>query len=279
MREKNRQRRDFVYCKNCGKKLPDNARFCDRCNMSVRKKEDKMNLIVELKEERLARRKAKAVEERQKKIKKIKRKRFGIALSVIAVILGLGVISGVIAYINFVKNSTFNETTEIAETTEVPTESAAPAVVIGGGMSNNETNAPVVTTEEPIPGLAGVYTEMSVAGMNFAYPSDFKETNDNKTLHSLTDGNAVISVNKAVTGLIPKDLMKKYADETGGTPLESRANDTGYEITISVGSEICHKKSVIANGAEVYYEMRYPADSVNAAKYETDVEYMDGFFQ
>ncbi|MGN0182341.1 MAG: zinc ribbon domain-containing protein [Candidatus Ornithomonoglobus sp.] len=268
-----------MYCKNCGKKLPDDARFCDRCNMSVRKKDNKMDLIVELKEERLARRKAKAIEERQKKIKRIKRKRRGIVLSVIAIILGLGVISGVIAYINYVKTSTFNETTEMVETTEAPTESAAPAVVIGGGQSNNETKPPVAATEEPVHGSANAYTEVSLAGHSFAYPSAFKEINDSKTLLSLTDGSAVITANKAVTSSAPKDLMKKYADETGGSPLESRANDTGYEITISVGLDIYHKKSIVVNGAEVYYEIRYPAASSNAAQYEADIEYMDGLFQ
>ncbi|MGN0163242.1 MAG: hypothetical protein ACI4EA_06645, partial [Candidatus Ornithomonoglobus sp.] len=156
-----------------------------------------MNLIVELKEERLARRKAKAIEERQKKIKRIKRKRRGIVLSVIAIILGLGVISGVIAYINYVKTSTFNETTEVMESTEAPTESAAPAVVIGGGQSNNETNAPVITTEEPVQGSDSTYTKVSIAGRSFAYPSGFEEVNDSKTLLSLSDGNAVITANKA----------------------------------------------------------------------------------
>lgn len=268
-----------MYCKNCGKKLPDDARFCDRCNMSVRKKEDKMNLIVELKEERLARRKAKAIEERQRKIRRIRRKRRGTVLSVIAIILGLGVISGVIAYINYIKTSTFNESTEIMDTTEAPTESAAPAVVIGGGQVSNETRTPVITTEEPIPGSGGSYTEVSIAGFGFAYPSSFKEEDDSKNILSLTDGNAFITANKAVTGSAPKDLMKKYADETGGSPLESRANDTGYEITISVGSDIYHKKSIVANGTEVYYEIRYPAASANAAQYEKDIEYMDEFFQ
>ena len=103
-----------MYCKNCGKKLPDNARFCDRCNVSVRKKSDKMDLIGELKEERLARRKAKAVEERLKKIKKIKSRRRRLVFFVILGIIMLGVISGVFMYINYVKNSTFNQPIENA---------------------------------------------------------------------------------------------------------------------------------------------------------------------
>ena len=57
-----------MYCKNCGKELPDDARFCDKCNMSVRKKEGKMDMIEELKEERLARQKAHEIEARLKKI-------------------------------------------------------------------------------------------------------------------------------------------------------------------------------------------------------------------
>lgn len=267
-----------MYCKNCGKKLPDDARFCDRCNVSVRKKENKMELIEELKEERLARRKAKAIEERQKKIKRIKRKRRGVVVSVIAVILGIGVISGVIAYINYVQTSTFNDT-NIEQATETPTESAAPAVVIGGGQNNNKTEIPSVTTQKPTPGSSGTYKETSIAGFSFAYPSDFKEEKDSKYLLRLTDGDAVITINKEVTGSAPKELMKKYADETGGTPQQSRANDTGYDITISVGSDICHKKSVVSNETEVYYEIRYPASSAKAGQYKTNIEYMDSFFQ
>ena len=64
-----------MYCKNCGKTLPDDARFCDKCNMSVRQEKGKMELIEELKEERLARKKAHEVEDRLKNIKKIRRKR------------------------------------------------------------------------------------------------------------------------------------------------------------------------------------------------------------
>ena len=80
-----------MYCKNCGKDLPDNARFCDKCNMSVRKKERKMDLIEELKEERLARQKAHEIEARLKKIRRVKRKRYrAVALIILAVVLVWG---------------------------------------------------------------------------------------------------------------------------------------------------------------------------------------------
>ncbi len=123
-----------MYCKNCGKKLPDDARFCDRCNMSVRKKSGKMDLIVELKEERLARRKAKAVEERLKKIKQIKRKRYSRAAVIAMILVGVGIITAAAAYISVILNSD-DISVEAPAVTASPTAPPTPApdaVVIGG---------------------------------------------------------------------------------------------------------------------------------------------------
>lgn len=123
-----------MYCKNCGKKLPDDARFCDRCNMSVRKKSGKTDLIVELKEERLARRKAKAVEERLKKIKQIKRKRYSKAAVITAIIIGVGIIAAVAAYIQVILSGD-GISVEPEAVTASPTLPPTPppdAIVIGG---------------------------------------------------------------------------------------------------------------------------------------------------
>ena len=87
-----------MYCKNCGKTLPDDARFCDKCNMSVSQEKGKMELIEELKEERLARKKAHEVEDRLKNIKKIRRKRYKI---IMLIVLGFVIIWGAIVSVSF----------------------------------------------------------------------------------------------------------------------------------------------------------------------------------
>ena len=109
-----------MYCKNCGKELPDNARFCDKCNMSVRKKEGKMDMIEELKEERLARKKAYEIEERLKKIKKVKRKRYrAVVLMILGVVAVWGAIVGFSFWNNY-KDSTLRDAEPELKATEVP---------------------------------------------------------------------------------------------------------------------------------------------------------------
>lgn len=269
-----------MYCKNCGKKLPDNARFCDRCNTSVRKKEDKMNLIEELKEERLARRKAQDIEEKIKAIKKVKRKRLRMLATVIGIFIGIGALSGVIVYINYSKTSGIN-TTEVELRTEEPQPTYAQAVVIGG-----ETASAAPQTTQDIPVVSDVslgnnvygYTDTTVSGRAFAYPSNFDKEEKDTVQLSLTDGEATITANKVITSLSPKELLRKYADDMGGEDMGSIANDTTYSVTLRAGSYICHRKGIVDGSSEIYYEIKYRADSSNAAQYKADIEYMDEYF-
>lgn len=269
-----------MYCKNCGKKLPDNARFCDRCNTSVRKKEDKMNLIEELKEERLARRKAQDIEEKIKKIKKVRNKRRRMIAMVVGVIIGMGALSGVIAYINYSRTSGIN-TTEIELRTEEPQPTLAQAVVIGGDMPSA---TPAGTQEIPVVSAVSSdnnpygYTDTTVSGRAFAYPSNFDKEEKDTVQLSLTDGEATITANKVITSLSPKELLRKYADDTGGEDMGSIANNTTYSVTLRAGKYICHRKGISDGSSEIYYEIKYRADSENAAQYKADIEYMDDFF-
>lgn len=238
-----------------------------------------MNLIEDLKEERLARRKAKAVEERQKKLRRKKIKRRGLILTIAGIILGLGVISAVIAYIQFVSTSTFNNQADVEAATDVPTDSPAPAVVIGGGIP--ESNPPVVSEEQKAPTAdSGQYIKTDISGVSFVYPASFVDADGEKVLLYLKDseGDAVITANKSVTNSDAKTLMKNYADAEGGEVIESVADNSGYEITLIIGNTIKHKKSLVEGSAETYYEITYPADSERADVYEEETEYMDSRF-
>lgn len=272
-----------MYCKNCGKKLPDDARFCDRCNMSVRKKEDKMDLIVELKEERLARRKANAVKERLKKMQVQKRKRRNKFIVAVAAIIAIGLISMFCTYIIVSMDSENNNTINYTETMETPiaTERAT-AQVVGGAEA---TTQPQVT---PLSGTSAVsvnedgYIETKIGSIDYAYPRGFekKEPISNEILYLKdSDGGATIIANREATNSSAQELMTSYADKMGGSVVDSLAGDSWYTITISKGSEMYHRKGVLSNGILTYYEMQYPAASEKEGAYTENIEYMDEYFK
>lgn len=271
-----------MYCKNCGKKLPDGARFCDRCNMSVRKKEDKMDLIEELKEERLARRKEKEVKERFKKIQVQKRKRRSKFFVAAAAIIAVGFISAICTYISINNSSDFNQPLNYTETTETtaPTPRASAQVI--GGTQN--TAQPQVT---PTSGTSAVsvnedgYVETQVGGIAFAYPRGFEKKNpeSNEILYLKdSNGGATISANRETTNSPAQDLMKSYADKIGGTVVSSLAGETWYSITVSKDSQMYHRKGIVNNGVLTYYQITYPAASDKEGEYTENIEYMDEFF-
>lgn len=260
-----------MYCKNCGKRLPDNARFCDRCNMSVRKKDGKLDRIAELKEERLARRKAQAIEERHKKIKKIKserRKRFG--MIVIGVLL-LGVISGAAAYIVYMNGARTDEIEEAPVITDSPkpTESAT-AVVVGEGI---ETAAPSVN----VPNRDG-YIECSLSGRDFCYPVMFVEADkEADELYSLADSSSSGKIRAGITRTdkTAKTLMKEHARNV----TDSRATENSYYLNELNGSHVYHRAGYIADGTEYYYELTYLASDGKKQEYDAYIEYMDAYFR
>lgn len=252
-----------MYCRNCGKKLPDNARFCDRCNQSVRKKEGKMDIIEELKEERLARKKAQAIEERLKKIKKIRRKRYKIAaLAVLAIALVWGMIFGGSYFYNR-KDDALKDAGEQLQETAVPTE-----------------KAPSVTD---IPEDNGGYISATAANIEFVYPDLFSVTEVSESCIASfgdSDGQVTLIVDKRLTSMDPVTLMDQYKNGIQNAKVgdgESQASDEGYTITVTSGTMKYHKKSIVKDGAEMYYELKYPADK--AEEYEQYTRYMDSHFK
>lgn len=254
-----------MYCKNCGKKLPNDARFCDRCNTSVRKKEGKMDVIEELKEERLARRKAKAIEERLKSIKKVKRRRYKALVVFIIVVVCVGGASAIVSFVvNDSKDSPFTQEPEYAAT---PTP----------GKATEQTQT--AASEMPV---SDEYETVSIANGNVAYPKVFvKYSGNKKSLLALKteDGECTIVVNKATTSLTAKELMGNYRDGIANSKaVYSLASASGYTISLTAENVTYHKKSYVKDGAEFYYEMSYPSDSGKAAEYEGYIEYMDSHF-
>lgn len=256
-----------MYCKKCGKKLPVDARFCDRCNTSVRKKEGRRAQIENLKEERIARKKAQDIEERLKNIKKARRRRY---ITVIYIIVGVLVLGGTSVLVSYCANSRdnafvteeeFATPTPTPATTDVPDPSG-----IGKGVNNG----------------AG-FIEIAVQNSGFAYPETFVagENPDGKLLVlNDNEGDATVTLSKEVTSLDSISLMEKYRDGIENAKAkDSLASSNGYSITIEAGDMIYHKKSHVSNGAELYYEFVYPMDSAKATDYENAIKYMDNFFK
>lgn len=274
-----------MYCKNCGKKLPDNARFCDRCNMSVRKKSDKAELIEELKEERLARRKAQAVQERlrrmQTKQREKRKKMFVLSFS----ILIIGIISGIVAYLAFVNSSNYNSITNgyIAETETQEASPATPTVTVIHSVTQSEQPR---TTAASGTGAVSVndngYVEINFNNIRFAYPRGFERrvSDDTSVLayFSDSDGDAEITVHSEDADDTAAELMKLYADRMGGTVVSSLAGERWYSITISRESKMYHRKAILSDGRVTYYEMVYPQASSKEGEYSENIEYMDNYF-
>ena len=248
-----------MYCKNCGKSLPDNARFCDKCNMSVRKEKGKMDMIEELKEERLARKKAHEIEERLKKIKKIKRKRYNaIALIVLGVIAVWGTIVGV-SYYNSWKNSTLKD----AQPELIDTEKAEETPSV--------TDAPIDDD----------YLSLTLSDITIIYPKSFNrsEVDDSDCVASFSDDEATITIDRETAIQTPNELMDKYYQSILNAVIDndaSLATDEGYIVTITSGTKIYHKKALLKDGEVFSYEIVYPKDF--AEKYEEYTKYMDEHF-
>lgn len=248
-----------MYCKNCGKYLPDDARFCDKCNMSVRKKEGKMDMIEELKEERLARKKAYEIEERLKKIKKVKRKRYrGVVLIIIGVIAVWGAIVGFTFWNNY-KDSTLRDAQPELQPTQTP--SATEKV--------NEND------------IDEGYTLITIDGIEIAYPDIFtqSEVEDMDCVASFSNesGDAMLIIDRKTATLTPNELMDEYYRSVLNAKSDkSSANEAGYTITLIAGTKKHHKKCIIKDGEAISYEIVYPKAS--AEEYEEYTEYIDEHF-
>lgn len=266
-----------MYCKKCGKRLPPGARFCDRCNTSVRSKGGKMDQIEDLKEERLARRKAKEVEERLKGIKKVRRKRYKIILGIIITLVVLGIASAIASNIMFSRNSMLNNPIDdVPDTTEKVSEEKPTAMVVEGVAVTE------AASEKPVVNRDG-YMELTKDGISFAYPSSFTSDEEDKDVFlSLKDsmGDAVIKVYKETTSAKTEtEAMKKYRDSKGITVTQATTTDGCYSVTGTKDDMTYHSFGHVEDGIAFWYELSYPTSAAKAESYGTAAAYMDNYLK
>ena len=220
-----------------------------------------MDIIEELKEERLARNKANAIEARLKSIKKIKRRRRTIAITAALSVVIAGVLSFTIGYFITSYKSSIGVSEPVATATP-----QAPALDSDDKREVNEDG----------------YIIERITNANFAYPASFKPDKENKVYHLYledTEGDARIIVNKEITGLTASELIVKYRDSIKNAKAkDSLANALGYTITLTADGKTYHKKSFVKDGWELYYEISYSIDSTKQSEYEAHIEHMDNYF-
>ena len=257
----------MYYCKKCGKSLPDDARFCDRCNTSVRSSGGKKELIEDLKEERLARRKAKAVEERLRKIRKIKSKRMKLIIGSVIALVVLGVASAVVTNIVFTKTSSITGPIDTVQ---------------------NTTEEPWHATEEPAEESADIinsegYIITTVYDVSFAYPSSFTRDSSHTgggLLLADSIGDAKLVAEQTAAALTsPSDAMKSCIETNDLISPTATVTDNTYSVTGTRGESVYHRFAVITDDKELYYELVYPAASSRAAEYDEYIRYMDSYLE
>ena len=256
-----------MYCKNCGKKLPDNARFCDRCNTSVRKKSDKMDLIEELKEERLARQKVHRIEHRYKKMKQYKMRKHKRIFYFIIIAIILGILSAVLGYINYIRTSGFNVSPDLPVTTEEPVFTTSPA-------SSVISPSPAAAS-----GSTFSYTKVVVGGIEFEYPTFFQSVTTDEHLLSLyyDKDNAVLTFDREQTDSSIKSIMNEFGNKYAGDVLTSATGEDWYSLSKSDGSKVYHSCGKLISGRLVKYYIEFDASLESV--YHSSLEYMDSFIK
>lgn len=285
-----------MYCKNCGRELKSEMRFCDRCGQSVRqgKKTEsaaRREELEALQEDRLNRRRKMAELEAKKAEKKQKRnmlkKKNKKLIYFIAIIL-LAAVSAIITYIAMSASSN-NAAWKTRDGSEALNATAVPTVE---PSDNSALNTPVPTTlpivgvetENTDPVNSDGYRVFTVSdSLSCPYPTVFskKEAGDNQLL-SIFDNTGgasmVIAREKDAVSSQASELLKNYAQKTSGTVLYSLAGDNWFGITTSKNNIITHRKYLIIDGKAIYYSFDYDKNSVSAAEYEKYIEYIDNAF-
>ena len=143
-----------MYCKNCGKELKDNVRFCNECGMPVVPKLQNMQNMKNagIAEETKKIKKTKEIKEikETKKIKETKEKKSSTnkkipLMAVVVMLLVLAVAGGIFAGIRFANNKA--QETVLSENTEAG-ENMETADSNESGINDDDTAIPAETEDE-----------------------------------------------------------------------------------------------------------------------------------
>lgn len=286
-----------MYCKKCGRKLRNEARFCDHCGQST--KETRTQSTSKTTGARTqGSSKARSEYEKNKKQRQLERERVQkkrrTAFFLLLIAIVVAAVLGFASY-NMTKNEldkekqTVEETlkpenteetvktdTEESEETETPSKNTPkPTEVSEKAEQKNEKYY------ETVANSCNIYRDDRMDSIRCPYPESFEQgskSNKNTVISlvdPLNDGAMMICAEAVGTGKSASVLMKNYAAGVGGSIKTSRAGDGWYEISFERNNKINHRKAVIADGLCVYYNFSYDVDSSEASSYEEYIEYID----
>ncbi len=280
-----------MYCKKCGRKLEDGARFCKRCGQSVRQnhntgKEARRKEIAKLKKERLDRKQKLQEQEIEKKLKKQKNKKKNqkrvVVLAVSFVVLLCILIIAVITYFSAINQSkdaawrTKDGSVEL-NATAVPRQTQTPKPENSSGMPT--ATAYAITGEVNADG----YREYTYGGnLILPYPATFEqqrtESGEKLRLYDKSGGASIVLKDEGPVSTQAKELMSEYAKAQPGKISYSRAGDGWYIVEAVENDIVYHRKCLVINNRMVYYDFSYSTTSSAASTYKTQIEYMDEHF-
>ena len=264
-----------MYCKNCGRQLKEGMRFCDRCGQSVRKnkqtgKVTKRQEIEERKEERLNRKKRLEEKEAKQALSKQrkKRKNKGGNTAIFIIIIALIAVAAFILGYQFIGSDSSNSDSDTGNQL----------------VQNNKSTSKPNTAAADVTKSKNGYSSISIGNLTCPYPTDFRSnTTSNYEKLNLTDplGGATMVVSQDGKTDEPKNLMRDYLNEIGGTVADgdSHAGSDWYTITINTGDKVHHRKCIVRNGIAVYYDFVYNRGSSSESKYKEYIDYIDSNFK
>lgn len=274
-----------MYCKRCGKELDDNARFCDRCGQSVRKKpnnsrgehiEDNNSPERMDRREAMQNKKNKKVQQKQRIAKKNKKP--AVIITLIVIILLLLVVTVIISYLFYGMHSTkgwLNKDESVALNSTInPFATEEPIV-------NPPTPVPKKNTASQDTEMEDGYNTFKIGAIEFHYPVSFtsKAVSGNVKLSLVEqNGGGTIEVVQEKSAESAAALMKKFAQTEKGEVTYSLAGDGWYCATLESNGIITHRKGLVLDNQYTYYEFKYSQGSSYTEKYKEYIEHMDETF-
>lgn len=286
-----------MNCKNCGKRLSEQARYCDRCGSPIKnsssgrggsKKTYSSGGGTAVATKTSTRSKDSYDNYRKKKMQREleqrrRRRKARIAIVWIIFLAIIGAVGGgLYAYtymmrgINDQTDSTPTQVVQVATQTAEATEDA------------DETPEPKPTAtpeqEDDNPGCE-VYIDRAY-GFKCAYPADFDtgslmNKNTRLSLESSSgDAQVLICYEKINKSDTASGLLKDYVDGLGVDAEFKKSGDKWYSVTFIRNGRIQHRKAVIMEDNQlVYYDFAYDQGSDNKNTYEDYIDYMDDYIE
>lgn len=288
-----------MYCKKCGRKLRNEARFCDYCGQSTKETRTQSTLKTSGTRTQSSS-KTRSDYEKNKKQRQLERERvqknrrtaFFLLLIAIVAAAVLGFASYNMTKTELDKEKQGAEETLKPESTEKTVKKENEGLEDEAEETTSEnTPKPTEVTEkaeekndkyyETVAKSCNLYRDDRMDNIRCPYPENFQQgskANKNTVISlvdPLNDGSMMICAETVGAGKSASVLMKNYAAGIGGSIKTSRAGDGWYEISFERNNKLNHRKAVIIDGLCVYYDFSYDVDSSEASSYQEYIEYID----